>query len=112
MTQTQRRAMTEAKAWRILARVVDKRSHEDCNHFLCCAVENERDDIDEIFIPIPYPMRSAMRARIRSHDFGHGFLVPAPWCDTTQPRQSHNRARVLFCLWMALDAEEEARCTR
>ena len=56
---------------------------------------------------IPHEMRLAMYNRIHSHDFKTGGGVPYPWSSSLAPHSTNNRARVLACLWLAHEAEEE-----
>ena len=103
----------EAAAWRSIAEQIDA---DICNnwHFLCNIVERRYQPIAgalcQVYVNIPSEMRDRMYDRIRSHDFGHSgasYGVPVPWNDGNVPGSDHNRARVLACLWLAHEAEEE-----
>lgn len=101
----------EAAAWRSIAEQIDA----DIGNswvFLCNIVERTIrptiGSLSRMFVAVPYDMRGTMRQRIKSHDFGSGRSgVPSPWDDNGVADSDHNRARVLACLWLAHEAEEE-----
>ena len=94
--------MTEAQAWRRVAEYMDApRSPDDGRDvFLCPAIG--------FSAGVPLELRDRMRDRVRRHIDGrftaYEAVIPeSPEALTEVPY------RVLACLWMALEADEEAR---
>lgn len=97
----------EAAAWRKLAEEVDA-SPNRTKLFLCLCINgvSERWWPDsKVSAPVP-ELRGRMSDRIKGHDFGGVTGVPYPW-NLDENNYASNRARVLACLWLAHEAEEE-----
>ena len=104
---TRKELLTEAAAWRKLAKWVDKNKAK-ADTGLCCLLSRR---VKAIPSPLP-TLRPAkeMLARVEGHavmqrtgcyldfiDPEYGYSIPVP------------DARVIFCLLMALECEQEAR---
>jgi len=98
--------MKESEAWRMLAELAETQAKEIGFVFLCNAVEHR--------LLVDKDLKDTMRARLKYHLDGkyvaymtaaygddHGCLV----YDT--PDDEANAARVLACLWLAEEAEDE-----
>lgn len=96
----------EAAAWRKLAEEVDA-SPNRTKLFLCLCINGEEErwwPDSKVSAPVP-ELRGRMSDRIKGHDFGRSAYIPEAW--TTIDSGEHNNVRVLACLWMAHEAEEE-----
>lgn len=104
--KTQTPGQQEAAAWRKLAQEIDA-SPNRITVFLCLCV-NGAEALHYPHSKISAPashLRDSMLDRIRSHDWEGGFKIPKAW--GTVEGSERNNVRVLACLWLALEAEEE-----
>lgn len=111
MTERKRKALrAEAKAWRVLARWCGT-GDPDTRTYLCDRLSGRFDAPYYYTDCAPLPPRlprPAMYERIMSHRaYGYGNLVVDEWT-RYKDSSSRNHPRVIFCLLMALECEEEA----
>ena len=107
--KTQTLGQQEAAAWRSIAEQIDA-DMDNRWQFICNIIDRamppERESLGTCYVDVTWDMRYRMKERLKAHDFGGVTGVPYPW-NLHENNYASNRARVLACLWLAYEAEEE-----
>jgi hypothetical protein len=99
--------MTEAQAWRDVAKRIDAMTDERQDGFLCLTVKSLSDAYDDLVARMLRRIDEQMRGTFSSIAYNYCDEIKCPGGRIASAEEGR-KARVLAALWLALEAESES----